>query len=506
VLHANLTLGVAIKMPAMKTSDRPLTAFASALALFLSVSLGTAAERAPSAPLLSVKGRTLVDGRGEVVRLRGFGLGGMLHLENFIDGYPGNEEAFRETLLGAMGRKQYDLFFDTFYENYFTEADARYIASLGLNLIRIPINYRLFEDDMNPRVINEDGFRHLDRVIKLCAAQHIYTIIDLHALPGYQNQHWHSDNPTHQALFWKHKDFQDRVVVLWEAIARRYRNEPWVAGHDLINEPADPTGERVVPFYRRLVEAVRKVDPAHVLFIEGNTYARDFDRFDPTWTNVVYTNHDYAAPGSISAGPYPGQTNGRQYDRAVVEAEFLKKSRFMLDHGLPIWVGEFGPVYTGDAQKDEMRYQLLKDQLAIYDTHGVSWCIWLYRDLGLQALVYQPETTAWMQRVKPMLEKKQRLGADAWGSVEAGIREVMEPIDALLAREFPRYDPYPNGAKREARLLVRHILIAEALLSEYGKAFEGLSDQQVVALAKSFNLDQARRRTRLEAILSGKER
>ena len=82
----------------------------------------------------------------------------------------------------------------------------------------------------------------------------------------------------------------------------------------------------------------------------------------------------------------------------------------------------------------------------------------------------------------------------------------MEPIDALLAREFPSYEPYPSGAKRHARLLVRNILIAEALLSEYGKAFEGLSDDEVVELAKSFNLDKAQRRTRLEAILSGRER
>ncbi len=483
------------------------TLFVSAFALFLSCTAAAALELAASpAPLLVVKGDKLVDGRGQGVRLRGFGLGGMLHMENFIDGYPGNEEAFREAMLKALGPKKYDLFFDTFYKNYFTEEDARYIASLGLNLVRIPINYRLFEDDMNPRVIKEAGFKHLDRVIELCAAHGIYTIIDLHALPGYQNQHWHSDNPTHAALFWKHKDFQDRAVVLWEAIARHYRDEPWVAGYDLINEPADPTGERVVPFYHRLMEAIRKVDPAHVLFIEGNTYARDFDGFDPTWNNVVYTNHDYAGPGFISGGPYPGRTGDRYFDSKVVESDFLKKSQFMLDNHLPIWVGEFGPVYTGDAQKDEMRYQLLKDQLAIYDRHGVSWCIWLYRDLGLQAIVYQPETTAWMQRIQPMLEKKQRLGSDAWGSTEAGIHGVMDPIDALLTREFPDFDPYPNGAKREARLLVRHILIAEALLSEYGKPFEGLSDGQVLELAESFNLDKARRRIRLEMILSGKER
>jgi hypothetical protein len=43
-------------------------------------------------------------------------------------------------------------------------------------------------------------------------------------------------------------------------------------------------------------------------------------------------------------------------------------------------------------------------------------------------------------------------------------------------------------------------------LHEYGKAFVGLSEDEVVELAKSFNLDQAQRRTRLEAILSGRER
>ncbi len=157
----------------------------------------------------------------------------------------------------------------------------------------------------------------------------------------------------------------------------------------------------------------------------------------------------------------------------------------MLDNHLPIWVGEFGPLYSGDAQEDETRHRLLKDQLAIYDKHGASWCIWLYRDVGLYALVYQPETTAWMRLIKPLLEKKQRLGADSWGGVEAGIREVLEPIDAMLAREFPDYDPYPNGAKWQARLLLRHILIAEALLAEYGKVFQGLSEDEVVELAKS---------------------
>ncbi|HVO75162.1 MAG TPA: cellulase family glycosylhydrolase, partial [Ignavibacteriaceae bacterium] len=158
---------------------------------------------------LKVSGDQIVNQNGNTVYLRGFGLGGMLHMENFIDGYAANEETMREDLLEVLGKEKYNLFFENFYKNYFTEPDAEYINSLGLNLVRIPINYHLFEDDMNPGVIKENAFELLDQVIELCAMHQIYTIIDLHAFPGAQNQHWHSDNPTHKALFWNYKDFQD---------------------------------------------------------------------------------------------------------------------------------------------------------------------------------------------------------------------------------------------------------------------------------------------------------
>ena len=94
---------------------------------------------------LLVSGDQIINQKGDTVYLRGFGLGGMLHMENFIDGYPANEEAVREGLLKVLGEKRYNLFFDTFLKSYFTESDAEYIHSLGLNLIRIPVNYSFFE-------------------------------------------------------------------------------------------------------------------------------------------------------------------------------------------------------------------------------------------------------------------------------------------------------------------------------------------------------------------------
>jgi endoglucanase len=453
---------------------------------------------------LRVSGDQIVNSKDDTVHLRGFGLGGMLHMENFIDGYPANEETMREGLLKVLGEKKYNLYFDTFYKSYFTEPDAEYIHSMGLNLVRIPINYHLFEDDMNPGVIKENAFEYLDNVIELCAKYQIYTIIDLHALPGSQNQHWHSDNATHVASFWIHKDFQDRALHLWEVIAARYKNQPWVAGYDLINEPADPTGKKVFPYFKRLYDAIRKVDPSHIMFLEGNTYATDFDMFTEVWDNVVYTNHDYASPGF--GGKYPGYSNGKYVDKDTLENNFLKKSVFMLNHKVPIWVGEFGPIYTGNPEEDEIRYQVLKDQLDYYNKFKVSWCIWLYKDLGLQAILHQNENTPYMKLISAFLSKKDSLGADAWGSTDKNIRQVMEPLEELFDKEFPKYDPYPKGQKRQISLMVRNILISEALVPEYCNLFKDLSDEELIALAQSFRFENYVKRSRLEDILTGREK
>ena len=455
---------------------------------------------------LSVNGDQIVNQKGETVILRGFGLGGMLHMENFIDGYTGNEEAMREGLKNVMGEKKYNLYFDTFQKNYFTEPDAKYVNSLGLNLIRIPINYHLFEDDMNPRVIKMEAFKYLDNVIELCAKYRIYTIIDLHALPGSQNQHWHSDNPTHVASFWLHKDFQDRALILWEVIAKRYKNNPWVAGYDLINEPADPTGEKLIPYFKRLKDAVRKIDSKHILFIEGDRYAADFSKFTEVWDNVVYTNHDYAGPGFLTTGTYPGIFRDKYYTKDTLEADFLKKSEFMLKHHVPIWVGEFGPLYSGDPKIDDMKYQVLKDQLAYYNKYKASWCIWLYKDMGLHAVMHQKENTPYMKLVSSFLKRKDFFGADAWGSTDKNIRQVIEPVEQLIKKEFPAFNPYPAGAQRHISLLVRNILISEALLPEYCSLFKGKTEGEIKALAESFHFDNYVMRTRLADILSGKEK
>ncbi|KAG9104850.1 hypothetical protein FRC06_008080 [Ceratobasidium sp. 370] len=187
--------------------------------------------KVPSAPapsplgVLKIQGSKIVGADGKPVLLRGAGLGGHLNMENFvrhlgrriisshllidsdhqITGYPGHENDMRKAVKKVLGQEKYDFFFDKFLEYFFTEKDAEFFASLGLNCIRIPFNYRHFEDDMNPGVYNERGFQWLDRIINI------------------------------------------------------------VAGYNPLNEPTDEEHTRVLDWYARAEKAIHAVDPDHII-------------------------------------------------------------------------------------------------------------------------------------------------------------------------------------------------------------------------------------------------
>ncbi len=451
---------------------------------------------------LRVLGDAVVDADGARVALRGVGLGGWMNMENFITGYPGTESAMRAAVAGVLGAERAERFFDRLLDRFFAPEDAALLAGLGVNCVRIAINQRHFERDDAPFTLLEPGFELLDGAIAACAACGIYSVIDLHAVPGGQNQHWHSDNPTHVPAFWQHPHFQDRVVNLWTALAERYRDEPAVAGYNLLNEPADIAGTVVGPFHDRLVAAVRDVDAEHIVFVDGNRYSTDFSAFGEVYENAIFACHDYARAGMAYGGPYPGDTHGAWVDRDALEETFLERTRFQRETGTPIWVGEFGPVYTGDGERDEQRLQILADQLEIYERHGAGWSLWTYKDVGLQGLVYTAPESAYMRRFGALIAKKARLGIDSWGSTDAEVPEAVEPVHELIAREFPTWSPYPWNPRSSADDIVRHILFAQAMLPEYAEAFRGLDDSELDALADSFALANCVQRTPLLRLLT----
>ena len=228
----------------------------------------------------------------------------------------------------------------------------------------------------------------LDRAVDACAAAGLYTVIDLHAVPGAQNHGWHSDNPFHKPLFWQHPHFQDRAVTPVggdrfplraarggrvqrpQRASRRVQGPPWR------------------PFYRRAVAAIRAVDGRHMVFLDGNRYATEFDGFGEPFENAVYAVHQYPAGRGSRRRPVPGADRG---GGATTPRSSRRSSprmtAYMREHGLPVWVGEFGPVYGAGAERDAQQRRLLADQIDAVDRRGAGWSLWTYKDIGVQGLV-----------------------------------------------------------------------------------------------------------------------
>ena len=250
-----------------------------------------------------------------------------------------------------------------------------------------------------------------------------------------------------------------------------------MAGYNLLNEPADESRNVVGPFYRRLVTAIRAVDPDHTVFLDGNTYATEFDIFDEPFENAVYTLHDYV-PAGLGRSPH--------YSRDEAEQKFLQRSAYARSTGTPILVGEFGPIYTGNEAEDARLRGILADQLDLYRRHSVSWALWMYKDIGRQGLVSVRPDTPYRRRFDEFVAKKNRLAADQWGSDGVGVAEVTQPVQDLIAREFPDFNPYPWGRFDWVRTLLLNITIAQPLAHEYASRFRGLDDSELDALADSF--------------------
>lgn len=471
---------------------------------------------------LKVEGTKILKGRSPVI-LTGTAIGGHLNMENFITGYPGHETDHKKVLKRTIGEEKFNFFFDKFYEYFFTESDAKFYKNLGFNCLRIPFNYRHFLDDEGDLfTINSKGFERLDKIVNICSKYDIYTILDLHAVPGGQNQDWHSDSGIHKALFWDFKIFQDVIDNLWKEIANHYKDNEWVAGYNPLNEPASPDHSKLINYYQRLDKTIRSVDENHILFLDGNTYAMDFRQFPngKFIDNAVYAIHDYTMYGfpNLDGSLYQGTSE----ERAKLKQQYERKIEYMIRNNVPVWNGEFGPVYASEVRGDKdwqtinsARYNVLKDQLTIYqkgdpsgDQSPISWSIWLYKDIGFQGLTYVSPTSKWFEVFGDWLKKKHKLGLDRWGNdIDPENAKLYQNLVDHFEANIPAEDiknMYPTlwGVKDYIGRVTRDILFSDYLQQEYANCFKGLSFEELDELAACFKFENIVLRDELNSILS----
>lgn len=457
---------------------------------------------------LSVNGRHIVGQSGRRVLLRGTCIGGWMNLENFILGFPGSEEALRCRMTEAHGERTAAFFFDRLLDYVFAEEDIDFIRSCGATAIRIPINYRHFESDAAPFRYVEKGFDRLAQIVERCSAHGLYVILDLHACQGWQNPDWHSDNASQLSLLWYDRLYQDRFVGLWEELARRYTGNAAVAGYDLINEPVTnarwgrrayhhaPDWQALNALYRRTVAAIRRIDPDHIIILEGDYYGSRFDGLEPPFSeNLVYSFHDYR-PACFGAGAGPGMGDREEWGLANQRESFLSSEAhlFAERHLVPLFAGEFGAATSESSEETAFRLRALGDQMGIFDEFGIHWTSWTYKDIGVMGWVQLLPNTSYLETIRPVTRLKQDLAVDSWMTwlaptpVKMKVFELADMIEGALADEAIQTEEY-------RALLAQAVLsgyVALRMQPAYASCFGGLSEDRLDHVLRSFALSQCR--------------
>lgn len=326
------------------------------LALLLPLLLLAPAARAAEG-FIGISGRNFVTADGRPFVINGIGLGNWLVTEGYMFRFkvakaPRQIEAVIEHLLGP---EDATTFWTLFRDRYVARADIALIRAVGFNTIRVPLHWAHFVDPADHSRFAGPGWALLDRVIGWAREEGLRVIIDLHAAPGGQTGVNHDDGPGYPLTFYvpAHRRL---TIALWRAIAARYRDEPAVLGHDILNEPISPYSDtdylnpRLEDFYKEIVAAIRTVDPMRPIILAAAQWSTNFAVFGrPFAANLAYTYHKFWASG----------------ERNSIQ-EYLD---FSYRWNVPLFLGEAG----------ELTDDWNREFVALHRRFGLSWSFWPYK-------------------------------------------------------------------------------------------------------------------------------
>ncbi len=286
---------------------------------------------------------------------------------------------------------------------YFTRRDVQFLAGLGLDHVRIPVDEEQLWDEQGRA--DEEAFALLNAALDWCDEFGLNAIVDLHIL---RSHHFNSQNRP----LWTEAEAQQRFLACWRDLSARLSGRAvHQVAYELMNEPVAPDPEDWNRLVERAVRLVREREPERTLVIGSNRWqsVETFDRLrvpagDPhlmlsfhfylpfpfthyraSWTKVGEYQGPVRYPGEVVADEdlkgLPADLAGaigtrRHFDRQVLEGLLEKPLALARATGLPLYCGEWGSLPTVP-RPDRLRwYQDVKD---IFQKHGIGWATWDYK-------------------------------------------------------------------------------------------------------------------------------
>jgi endoglucanase len=302
-------------------------------------------------------------------------------------------------------------------DTFITEKDIAFIASIGYDHVRIPIDEaEMWSPEGKPL---EESFAYLTNCLNWCAKHNLRAVVDLHILRAH---YFNAENEGGRITLWTDPVAQDNFIRLWVDLSGRLKQYPVSrVAYELMNEPVAPDPEDWNQLIAKAVKAIRQLEPERVLLIGANRWQTP-DNFpflkvpanDPniilsfhTYAPLLFTHHlaDWTSfkdfkepvhyPGRVVAEadfPKSFDTNNADLVAQLNEAKqvfnrqklaelmqpAIQKARAL---HLPLYCGEFGCL--PHVPRDE-RLKYYDDIVSVFEKNGIGWCNWEYKgDFGI---------------------------------------------------------------------------------------------------------------------------
>jgi aryl-phospho-beta-D-glucosidase BglC (GH1 family) len=353
-----------------KNTKYPLLKF-SFIALFVAV-----LNIDCSAQFVRASGQNILDEEGNEMILRGIGLGGWMLQEGYMLRTWGAQHELESRIEELVGLEKKQEFYAAWLLNHCTKTDIDSMAAWGFNSVRLPMHFKLFTPPIEEEPIEgeitwiEEGFVMVDSLLSWVKDNDMYIILDLHAAPGGQGENADiSDYDPSKPSLWESELNKEKMIALWVKLAERYANEPNIAAYDLINETNwgfdnnhqtdlngcnQSTNAPLWDLQRRCIEAIRAVDPNHMIVIEGNCWGNNYNGLPiELWDdNITISYHKY----------------WNSNDQGSLAPLLETRNKW----NVPLWLGETG----------ENSNEWFSDAIALLEANNIGWSWWPQKKMG----------------------------------------------------------------------------------------------------------------------------
>lgn len=329
--------------------------------------------------------------------IRGVNLGGWLVLEKWITPsvFHGIQAIDEYSLCSELGVVEANVRLDKHRRTFITEETMRQIQNIGLNAVRVPVGYWLF-DDVDGYI--GGAYRYIDKLFLWAEKYDLQVLLCLHGAPGSQNGWDHSGRSGE--IGWHHNvENPQRTLSAIERICERYGHREQLFGVELLNEP-HPTLPLVdlMRYYRKASRIVRKQCRRGVRWVVSDAFRpRQMARriFYNWFRHSILDQHMYQL--------FTPEDRELEFSQHLIKArkwrtELRRRTRF-----IPVVVGEWCAVLDkvgipeqkqrqGHYEKKEC-IQYAVQQRQSFESAGCGWFYWTARteDKGPWSLLDHPE-------------------------------------------------------------------------------------------------------------------